>query len=96
MKKNVYAVYDEKAELYNNPFYMLNDKMALRAFKDLANDPQSTIYNNPSDFSLYLIAEYDDSTAETQSMIPIKIIAKATEVKHETTFTLPEGQNPGT
>ncbi|AXH74819.1 MAG: nonstructural protein [Microviridae sp.] len=60
MQKSVYAVYDCKAQIFGNPFFALNDGVALRDFSTAATDPASTISQHPVDFSLFKIGMYDD------------------------------------
>lgn len=61
---NVYAIYDEKALSYGIPFFAKTDGIAKRLFADLCDDPQSTVYKHPSDFKLYYLGEFDESTAD--------------------------------
>ena len=73
MLLQAYCVYDECTETYGVPFFMVNDKTAERAFFQLVNDPQSTVFRSPQDFSLYCIGTYHDNagllTAETHKLI---------------------------
>lgn len=62
MKTNVYAIFDEKAEIYGTPFFMHNDALAHRAFDDLRNDPGSTLYKHPTEFKLYRIGSFSDDS----------------------------------
>ena len=62
MKINVYSIFDEAAKAYITPFFMQNNALATRAFKDQCNTPGSQIASNPEQFVLFHIAEYDDST----------------------------------
>lgn len=64
MKMFMYVIFDNKAKMYNKPFCMLNDQVAIRAGQDLVNDHSTECSKNPQDFALFLIAEYDDETAE--------------------------------
>ncbi|AXH74087.1 MAG: nonstructural protein [Microviridae sp.] len=62
MIKNVYTVYDSKALVYGNPFYSVNDQVALRDFSQAAGDPGSLISKAPVDYTLFKIGSYDDTT----------------------------------
>jgi len=53
MKLLAFAIYDEKAEVYNNPFFTPAIGVASRMFSDLANDEKTTIGKHPSDYKLY-------------------------------------------
>lgn len=56
----VYAVEDVKAGLYQQPFSVVSNGVALRAFTDAANDERSDIGKHPEDYRLVLIGEYDE------------------------------------
>ncbi len=64
MKLKVFSVYDIKAEAYMPPFMMHTLGQAERAFQDLVNDSESSIYKHPEDYRLFMISEFDDSTAK--------------------------------
>jgi len=56
----VFSIFDDKAQIFSNPFFMPHTGMATRAFADLVNDGQSNVSKHPSDFKLYQIGEFDD------------------------------------
>jgi len=60
MRTKVFSVFDEKAKAYSNPFFMVHNGLALRAFSDLIQDQSTMIAKHPSDFKLYCIGEFDD------------------------------------
>jgi len=62
MLLNAYAIYDSKAEAYNQPFFRLKHGVSIREFSEVANDEKSNISKNPEDFTLFHIGSYDDST----------------------------------
>jgi hypothetical protein len=80
MKINAYVIYDVKAKMYNKPFYLQNDDVALRAFTDLANDPNTDVSKHPADFILFSVGTYEDTTAEIDATIP-EVMARAHELK---------------
>lgn len=59
MKQFVFAVYDSKAEIFNQPMFFKGKGEALRAFGDEANRPESAIFKHPGDYTLMLIGSYD-------------------------------------
>lgn len=59
MKQKVFTVHDIKAEAYNTPFFANTKGLAIRSFSELVNDPKSSVYAYPADFSLFEIGEYD-------------------------------------
>lgn len=70
MNLKIFSVYDSKALCYGVPFFMPSTGAAVRAFSDLANDPQSTVHRHGSDFVLYQIGNFDDSKGVVKSIEP--------------------------
>lgn len=58
----IFAVYDVKAESFGTPFFMQSTGLATRAFADLVNDSQTTVFRHPGDFKLVEIGEFDERT----------------------------------
>ena len=63
MKLKIFSIYDSKAEMYHQPFYMQTQSMAVRQFLDMANDSETMIGKHPEDYTLFYVGEYDDHTA---------------------------------
>ena len=63
MIHKIFTIYDCKAEAYLQPFYCAARGQAIRMFTDTVNDPNTQFYRHPSDFTLFEIGEFDDSTA---------------------------------
>jgi len=59
----VFAIYDSKAQYYGTPWTQPNLQVAKRAFADIASEPGNPVFNNPTDFSLVEIGEFNDETA---------------------------------
>ena len=64
MNIRIYAIFDNKAEAYMEPFFAMTPGLALRAFADNTNNPQSIFNKHPEDFSLFEIGEFDDQKGE--------------------------------
>ena len=64
MKIKAYAVYDNKAEAFMQPFFSGNAGLAIRTFADNAKNPESIWNRHPNDFCLYEIGEYDENSGE--------------------------------
>lgn len=63
MKSKVFSVFDSKVEAYMRPFQALTKGQALRDITEAVNNqPDHPWYKHSSDFTLFEIAEYDDST----------------------------------
>lgn len=64
MKKKVFTVYDDKSEAYLQPFFLDTIGQATRAITDCVNDLNHQFGRHPADYSLFLLGEFDESTAE--------------------------------
>lgn len=64
MKMKVFSIRDSKGEMYNTPFYKLNDRDATFDFKRLVNDKQSLPGQYPKDYDLYALGTFDDQTGK--------------------------------
>ena len=82
MRLEIYSVFDEAAKAFGTPFFMQNDMMAARAFSDLANDANSTVFKHPSDYKLYKIGVFNDETASIESTEVPELIAHADNAIH--------------
>lgn len=80
MLVKTYVIFDVKAKFYNKPFFLQNDSVAIRAFTDLANDPNSDVCKHPTDFILFSLGTYDDETAKLSTTEPL-VLARAHELK---------------
>ena len=90
MIQNAYSIKDAKANVFSAPFFSINDQVALRSFDQAKIDPNTTINQNPQDFSLYRLATFDDQSGELHSEKQPYYLSTATTapVKEETpTFT---------
>lgn len=60
----IYAIYDAKAQRYQQPFLALKDIFAQRAFHLKITDENAFMNKWPEDFSLYKIAEFNMETGK--------------------------------
>lgn len=81
MKLKMYSVYDSKALVYGQPMFISAVGSALRSFADLCNDPQSLVCKHPTDFVLFEIGEYDDSTGVVTPTMPFVNLGMASDFK---------------
>lgn len=84
MTLKVFAILDTKSNTFSNPFFMKATGEAIRAFSDLANDPQSTVYRHPDDFRLFYIADFDQESAAFDAPAKPTPLASAAEFKRPT------------
>lgn len=75
----VFSIFDEKAAVYGQPFFMPHNGQALRAFSDLVSDEKSSVNKHPEDYKLYVIASYDDCSGGFVSLPQPEFLANATD-----------------
>ncbi len=79
MITKIFAIYDNKATAYMQPFFAGTPGLALRSFSDSANS-QETIFNkHPTDFCLFEIGEFNDETAEINTYKETKNLGLAAD-----------------
>ena len=63
-----YAIHDAKAEVYPRPFDSINHETAKRQFADLVNQDGHLLNKHPSDFSLFCVGCYNESSGELTNL----------------------------
>lgn len=81
MELQIFSVYDAKAEAYLTPFFLHNEKLAIRVFTDCVNDPEHPWGKHPEDYILFHIGCFKDTHAEIISKEVPSSIARAWEIK---------------
>lgn len=82
MRIRIYTVYDHAAGAWLDPFYAATDKMALRSFRDAANNPQHNFYKYPDDYMLACIGEFDQDKGSLHPFEVPELLGTAKE--HQT------------
>lgn len=84
MVVQVFAVYDSKARVYGQPFFVVNEGLAVRAFQSSCNDPTTELNKYPEDFSLFRLGTFNDENGELRSELPKNLgLAAQYKVKGE-------------
>jgi len=75
MVKQIYSVFDAKAQTYSHPFYAPNEQIAIRDFTRACRDPQLDLSKFPEDFSLQHLGTFDDENAQfSVNLNPVPVI----------------------
>lgn len=84
MKLKTFAIKDKALDSYGATFQQPTIDSAIRMFGDLVKfgDENNRYRRNPEDYSLYLVGEFDDSTAENTDLENLQI-ASAVEILAE-------------
>lgn len=74
MRLGLYAVFDSAVGTFAPPMALRSRGEAIRSFTDACKDPQSVLARHPSQFRLFYLGEYDDSTADFVVQKPMPVI----------------------
>lgn len=66
--KNIYAIYDSKAEAFMTPIFVDKDGQALRDFQDAVMNKDSVFNRHPEDYTLFKIGTYDQNKGKISSL----------------------------
>lgn len=83
---SIYSVYDIKAEAYDRPFFLHNDKVAIRALADVFRDKDHQYAAHSEDYRLVCLGEFRDDIGAIDAHSPrlvIELAALAATVKQE-------------
>lgn len=64
MLRQLFSVFDKKAERFFPPFPSDNVATACRSFLQLLKDPQSVLAQHPEDYVLYRVGDYDERSGD--------------------------------
>lgn len=67
MTHRIFAIYDIKSELFSTPFFMTTAGEAVRAFKDLVNNGDTTIARHPGDYRLMSLGTWDNAKGSIET-----------------------------
>lgn len=73
------SVYDSKALFFSPPFFAPNIGSGIRSWGDEVRNPLTPWSKHPGDYQLYEIGTYDSDTGLLSSLVPMKLLASATE-----------------
>ena len=74
MKKSLYAVFDTASGVYDGPMPGVSDGHMVRAFSDMANNPEHPIGAHPEDFALIKVGTWNDGTGDLHSQSNVTLI----------------------
>lgn len=83
MKQVVVSIFDAAAGVYSRPVFVQSRGVAMRSFSDEVNREaaDNEVNKHPGDFSLHMLAEFDDETGcFIASGQPVRLVS-ASEVK---------------
>ena len=82
-----YTVFDAAASAFITPFFLPTDAMAIRVFKDSANDPTHMFCRHAQDYELYRIGDFNPNNGVVRPQLVKQHLASAISLRD-----LPEPQ----
>jgi hypothetical protein len=79
---NVYCLYDNKVESYNQPMFYLEEKTCFEALDYFINSEEGKEVN-PVDYELFKLGEYDNSTGKFELLDAPKHLCNLRKFKKE-------------
>lgn len=89
----VFAIYDDKAKAYMQPFLLPENGQAKRAFFDAVNEPTSPIGRHAADYTLFRIGSYNDADGVLTPEVPHATIANGVQLLQREMFENPPLKN---
>ena len=84
------AVYDSAVGVYFQPFFARSRAEAIRSFVDVANKDGHPFSNHPGDYTLFIIAEWDEESGRISQKDSYDCLGSALE--HKRKEAVPAGQ----
>lgn len=82
----VYSVYDEKAGIFAQPFFMPNKGTALRAMSGVFKNTEHEFSKFPQDYTIYELGDYDDNSGRINSYDKPEHVCRISELKTDPKF----------
>lgn len=80
----VFAVFDKKAEMFYNPFFMKATGLALRGFSDMINANDNSQYAlHPEDFNLFELGVFDEDTGKIEQYSEPRMLGNGLDYKNK-------------
>lgn len=73
MRLLAFCVFDCKAEAYLRPFFAETNGLAIRSFRDAANDPSSEMCKHAADYTLFRVGDFDVLSAKLEACTPLSL-----------------------
>jgi len=74
--------FDNKTQVFCAPFVAITQAAALRDFAYAANDKSTSVGKYPTDYTLYLIGEFDDETGKLTAPATPQHLIKGVALKN--------------
>jgi len=82
MKYSLFSIKDKALDTYSAPYMQATADAGIRMFRDLVyfGDENNRYKRSPEDYTLYIVGEFDDETAELANLEKPILLTSATEM----------------
>ena len=80
MIQKIYSLRDAAVEAFLQPFFAPTDGAAIRSLTQAVNDPNHDVSKNARDYSLWILAEFDDHDGQIVPMSPVRHLINCIEL----------------
>lgn len=79
----MFSIFDSKMTTFSRPFFEQTEPSAIRVFRDAVNEqnPNNMWNKHPEDFSLFVLADFDDASGEIIPQLPKNLITASAIVE---------------
>lgn len=96
MMLQAFSVFDKAVNAFMPPFFARSTGEAMRSFEELANDATTNVSKHPSDFVLFRIGEFNDSSGIFDVAEPTRLVGAYEVVREVAPYGMaPRGVNGG-
>ena len=81
MKLKVCSVRDSALDAFSRPFFVPTNAMAIRGFRDQANQPETEIFKHPMDYELFELGEFDEETGKFENLPAPRSLGRGVDFK---------------
>ena len=75
MIHKIFTVFDQKAKAYLPPFFMHQEGMSVRTFKDCVQSSDHQFGKNPEDYQLFSLGTFDDENGKIEQKSPDLVVS---------------------
>lgn len=95
MNLKVFAIYDDAASAYHQPFFFVTNAMAIRVFSEMANDPNHQFCKYASQYTLFELGEFNPLNCQFELFATPHSLGKASEFRLNNQQVLFKEEHPG-
>jgi len=96
MKKQLYAIYDSCAGIYDSPHFGNSDDEVRRQFQDIATGADNPISKHPEHYTLFRLAIWDNTDGKIQNEKNESLWTALEAITQSQQLKDPEGSYGGT